>query len=119
MSKGLFDRLEGELEAREQHLGLKMADLLTLPDPLGCLLNWMVRKRQVSLAEINAFLGQDEAQALCLLAEAQGRGYVREIELREGTRYRVRLSSRRGSELPEDLWQALQDKCESGEAGEP
>jgi hypothetical protein len=118
LSKGLFNRLEGELEAREQSLGLKMADLLTLPDELSCLLNWMIRQGQVSLADTAAFLNQDETSARNLLAEVLGRGYVREIELREGTFYRVRLAPKPGRTLPANLWQALDDKCEHGKEGE-
>ncbi len=119
MSKGLFDRLEGELEAREQQLGLRMSELLTLPEEIGRLLNWMLRKRQVTLADICAFLGQDEAAARLLLADVQGRGYIREIELREETQYRVRLAPKRGRQLPADLWQALDDKCEHSKEDEP
>jgi hypothetical protein len=118
LSKGLFNRLEGELEAREQSLGLKMADLLTLPEGLSGLLNWMIRKGQVSLADICAFLGQDEASVHSVLADLMARGYVREIDLHEGLFYRVRLAPKRGRALPANLWQALDDKCEHGKEGE-
>jgi hypothetical protein len=111
--------LEGELEAREQGLGLKMADLLTLPEALGRVLKWMMRQQQVSLADVAAFLGQDEAAARALLADAQGRGYVREIEMRGATLYRVRLAPTRGRGLPANLWQALDARVEgSEEAGQ-
>ena len=117
MVKGLFGRLEGELEAREQSLGLRMADLLTLPEPLSRLMKWMIRQRQVSLADAATFLGEDEASARRLLAEAQGKGYVREIELPSATLYRVRLAPRGSRELPANLWQALESKVEQGEDG--
>ncbi len=119
MSKGLFDRLDGELEAREQSLGLKMADLLALPEPLSELLGWMIRKGQANLADVSAFLGMDETCARTLLADAMSLGYVREIELPEATYYRVRLAPKRGRELPASLWQALEDKCGGGEESEP
>lgn len=49
MDKGLFNRLQGELEAREKSPGLNMSDLLALPEPQSGLLRWMVRKGQVGL----------------------------------------------------------------------
>jgi hypothetical protein len=52
----LYAQPEGELEAREQGLGLKMADLFTLPAPVGRLMKWMMRQRQVSLADVAGFL---------------------------------------------------------------
>jgi hypothetical protein len=119
LSKGLFDRLEDELEAREQQLGLKMSELLTLPEDLCHVLQWMIRKGQASLSEITTFLGQDEAAARALLDEAQVREYLREVELRGETHYCVRLAPRRGSILSANLWQALDDKCKDGEEGEP
>ena len=118
MGKGLFNRLEGELEAREQSLGLRMADLLTLPEALGALLTWMIRQGQVSLADVVAFVGQDETSARARLAEALDKGYVREIEMRGVTYYRVRLAPKRGRELPENLWAALDAKVEGGKEGE-
>jgi predicted HTH transcriptional regulator len=119
LSKSLFDRLEGELKAREQQLGLRLSDLLMLPDDIRCLLNWMIRKGQVSLEEVRVFLGNDDAAARRLLADVQDRGYVREIELRGNLFYRVRLAPKRGREVPPNLWQALEEECGSGEESEP
>ena len=117
MGAGLFNRLEQELQAREQSLGLRMSDLLTLPEALSALLTWMIRQGQVGLADVVAFVGQDEASARARLAEAMDRGYVREIELRGATFYRVRLAPKRGRELPANLWQALDVKCDQDKEG--
>jgi len=38
VGRGLFDRLDGELAAREKSPGLSMADLLALPEPQSGLL---------------------------------------------------------------------------------
>ena len=117
MGKGLFDRLEGELEARDQSLGLRMVDLLTIPEPLSGMLNWMMRQGQVSLADISAFRGQDEVSTRTLLAEGVSKGFVREIDLRGAMFYRVRLAAKRGRDLTVDLWQAMENKCTPGEEG--
>jgi hypothetical protein len=115
LGKGLFDRLQSELEAREKSPGLVMSDLLTLPDALRDMLNWMIRQDQVAFADVAACLGQDEPFAREILAGLLDKGLLREIEIRGVTHYRVRLAPKRGRALPPNLWQALDDKVEHGE----
>ncbi len=110
MSKGLFNRLEGELDAREKSPGLQMSDLLTLPDSESSLLGWMMRQGPVTLADVTAFLGQNETRTHLLLDDLCRKGYIREIELRGVMQYRVRLAPKRGRALPSSLWAALDDK---------
>lgn len=119
MGRGIFDRVEGELAARERSPGLSMADLLTLPEPQGGLLKWMIRQGQVSLADVVAFLGQDEEQTRGVLADLCEKAFVRTIEMRGITHYRVRLAPKRGRALPSNLWQALGDKVEGKEEERP
>lgn len=116
---GLYNRLQGELEARQKSPGLRMSDLLALPDPIGNLLNWMIRQQQVGLAEVAAFLKQDEECAHTVLVDLRDQGFVREIEMRGVTTYRVRLAPKRGKTMPADLWQALDDKVETEEEARP
>ena len=116
MDKGLYNRLQGELEAREKSPGLSMSDLLALPEPQGSLLRWMVRKGQVELEDVTDFLKRDVAYTRALLADLLDKGFVREIEMRGVTQYRVRLAPKRGHELPGNLWQALNDKVQDEEA---
>ncbi len=112
---GLYNRLQGELDAREKSPGLRLSDLLALADPVSGLLNWMIRQDQVGLAEVAAFLSQDEECARTVLADLSRQGFVREIEMRGTTTYRVRLAPKRGKTLPSNLWQALEDKVETDE----
>jgi hypothetical protein len=119
MGRGIFDRVEGELDARAKSPGLSMADLLTLPEPQGGLLKWMIRQGQVSFAEVVTFLGQDEEQTRSVLAELIEAAFVREIEMHGATHYRVRLAPKRGRALPANLWQALSDKVEGDEEEQP
>ena len=116
MNTGLFNRLQGELEAREKTPGLSMSDLLALPEPQSGLLRWMMRKGQAGLEDVAAFLKQDEAYTRALLADLLGQGFVREIEMRGVKQYRVRVAPKRGRELPANLWQALDDKVQDEEA---
>lgn len=106
----MFNRIDGELEAREQSQGLRMVDLLTMPEPLANLINWMMRKKQVCLAEIAGFLKKDEAAAQASLADALKQGYLREFSLRGVTYYRVRIAPKRVKEHISNIWDALDDK---------
>jgi amino acid permease len=93
---------EGEWDAS----GLKMADVLVLPDPWRQLINWMMRQDEVSLAEVAAHTSQDESAARAMLEALAEQDLVRE---REG-RYQVRFAMRRGRQLPDEIWQALGDE---------
>jgi hypothetical protein len=109
---GLFDRLGQELDAQEKATGLRMADILSLPDDTRRLFNWMMRQEEVGLADVITFLGQDETNIRCTLLALVKGGYVREINSGNQVRYRVRLASKRKRDIPLNIWQALDDKIE-------
>ena len=110
---GLFDRLKGELEGQEKAAGLSMADVLSLPDGLRKLFNWMLKqKKDVSLSEVLAFTGQSDAEARQMLAELVEKGFVREIPVKPEHRYRVRLAPKAGKDIPLNLWDTLGEKTE-------
>ncbi len=102
---------EGEWDAT----GLQMADVLTLPDSLRHLINWMMRQGEVSLAEVVAQIGQGEEVGRALLEDLVEQGFVQEVGGRGGparsgeTRYRIRFAARRGRQLPDEIWQALDE----------
>ena len=112
MSKGLFDRLQQELDVRAKAAGLSMADLLELPESLRGLVNWMMRQQNVGLAQVAEFLEQDEAVAGATLATLIEKGFVREVKLHGELCYRVALAAKRGRTMPLDVWRALDDKLE-------
>ncbi len=112
MDKGLYRRLQGELDAREKTPGLTVADLLAMPESLGQLLEWMIRQGQVELGDISAFIGQDETCTRTILSDLLEKGFIREIEMRDAKYYRVRLAPKRKHELPHNLWEALNKKVE-------
>jgi len=110
MSTGLFGRLQGELDAREKAAGLSVADILDLPDPLRRLMNWLMRQDEAGLAEVAAYLGEDEARTRAMLDELGEKGFVRELQISGKLYYRVRLARRRKSQLSLDIWRALDTK---------
>jgi hypothetical protein len=108
----LFDRLQGELIAREKSPGLSLDDVMALPDPLDRLSMWMMRRRQVSLGDVTGFLEQDEQRARQCLDYLLDQGFIREVVIGEAMVYKVRLAPTRKRKIPLDLWQALLEKVE-------
>jgi len=109
---GLFGRLQQELEDREKAAGLTMADVLTLPDQLRRLVNWMMRQGEVGLTDVAGFLGLNETDTRSTVATLLEKGFVRELQIRGETRYRIRLAPKRGREIPLNIWQALDKKTD-------
>ena len=112
MGKGVFGRLQSELDAREKAAGLSMADILALPDTPRSLVSWMLRQEGASLQMLAAHVGCDEATTQAILAELVEQGFVRKINLNGEHRYLVRLARRKHRDLPADLWRALDQKLE-------
>lgn len=117
MAKGLFGRLQQELDVRAHTAGLTMADILELPDTERQLVNWMMRAGDVSLADVATQLGQDEATVQARLAVLIEKGFVRETVSHSVTFYQVRMAPRRQRQLPENLWQALDKIIEHKDEG--
>ncbi len=112
MGKGLFGRLQNELEAREKSPGLSMVDILELEEPLAGLINWMMRQTQVDLPGVMAFLGQDEKQARAFMQQLLDKGFVRIVEKEGDCYYRVRLAPKKVPKLSEGIWNAIDKKVE-------
>ncbi len=117
MGKGLFGRVEQELEARQHSPGLTMSDVLTFPDDMRRLVTWMVRQGDVGMAQVMARTHQDESACRAILDGLIEKGYALQFELHGETRYRIRLAPRRQRDVPLDIWQCLDDKCEGEEVG--
>ena len=110
--KGLFGRLQNELEQRDKAAGLTMADVLELPDSLRSLVNWMMRKEEVTLDQVTEYLSQDDKSAQAMISALVEKGFVREYVVKGVHRYRVRIASRPKRELPTNLWNALGGKLD-------
>ncbi len=112
MSGGLFGRLQEEMEAREKAAGLTMADVLTLPDDLRSLFNWMLRQGEVDLMGVVDHLQSEESSTLSMLDQLVDKGFVKQSQVRGRTTYQVRIAAKRGRGIPLNVWQALDGKIE-------
>ncbi len=93
--------------------GLRMADALTLPDPLQALVSWMMRREEVTLADVTAYTGKDEDVARTMLDDLVEQDFIHVMEAKDGPRYQVRLGSKRGREVSPEIWQALDAKVDA------
>jgi DNA-binding transcriptional ArsR family regulator len=83
--------------------GLRMSDILELPDPLRETVLWMLRQREVTLSELAARLGEGAEAAREVLSNLVARGFLWETRVSSEARYRARLAPnwRRDSRGPE------------------
>jgi ATP-binding cassette subfamily B protein len=87
-----------------------VADTLSLPDATRHLANWIRRRREVTPAEVAAFLGQPEEEALVSLGTLVAEGFLQEVEREGMIHYRPRLASKRGRHPAPDLMKSLTEK---------
>ena len=97
---------EGNLEA----VGLDLLDLLGDGAADGAaerpLVQWILRRGDVSLAEVAAHLNQDEPAARARLTGLVKQGTLLTTTRNGETRYGARLARHRGRSLPDDVWAA-------------
>lgn len=93
-----------------------MADLLFLPELERSLMNWLLRQRSASLAEVVSYLAEDEVVyagrnpeeiARSLLEKLTVEGFLQVTESEGQICYQPCLASRRGRQVPSNIWNAL------------
>jgi hypothetical protein len=98
--------------------GLSLADVFALPDLHQGLIVWLIREETrgsegKSLREVAAHTGLPEIEARAVLSTLARQGFIEEILFSSETRFFSRLVSRRGSQLPNKIWQALAGEDEA------
>lgn len=109
---GLFDRLQSEIEARQRVEGITPADLLNISPELRRIINMIMRRREMSLAEIVFELDMRPSEARGLLDTLVDKGYLRTLEVEGEQHYKAFLARRRRRKVPLNIWEALGDKVE-------
>jgi predicted ArsR family transcriptional regulator len=88
-----------------------LAEVLELPDVERQLVNWLRRQGEVTLAEVAAHLGQEQAQAQGILAALVEQGFVRQRQVGDEVYFRGHVGTSRPRPLSGKLWQALSDQA--------
>jgi hypothetical protein len=93
--------------------GLNLADLFELSGSQAELVGWIMRQGRISLAEAAAYSGQNEGAIRAVLEELEKQGLVAEVGLEGEPHYEARSATRRGRQLPQQIWQALGEERDS------
>jgi hypothetical protein len=119
---GIFDRLQQELDNRDQEGGITALDLADLPSPLRKLMRLMLREIEMDYENLSEaakalpksdFMDKAELdQALKTLCE---KSWLIQRGQGEKISYRVNLRRKPGSNLSTNIWAALNKKIETKE----
>ncbi len=108
MSRKPFDPSEaGDTESESDRDRPKMTDILALPEVEQELVTWMVRQKEVSLAEAVAYLNQQEEAVSTMLNSLCEQGFVQQLNVEGELRYRTYLAPKQRSRTSDKLWQEL------------
>jgi DNA-binding IclR family transcriptional regulator len=112
---GLFDRLQDEINSREQPGGLSPVDLLDLPPTLANIIKKIIRKNGMKLSEIAAALDQSLEETRQALDELVDKGYVRRVEVKQEFWYKAHFGRKADKTLNQSVWSALDRVIEEEE----
>jgi predicted HTH transcriptional regulator len=109
---GLFNRLQDEIDARNQQDGLSPIDLLDMPDALASIINIIIRNNGATQAEIANLLGQSAETTGSMLAQLVAKGYVREVAVRNKVWYKASFGRKADNAGTSGLWSMLDELTE-------
>ncbi len=109
---GLFDRLQDEINSREQQGGLSPVDLLDLPPALATIIKKIVRRNGMKLAEIATALNQSPEDTQKALDELVDKGYIRRVEVKQEVWYKAHFRRKTDKPLDHSFWSALDSLIE-------
>lgn len=84
-------------------------DILNLADCDRALFRWMARQKQVKLAEIVAYLNQEEAEVKRRLDSLIQQGFIQVDGEPEELCYRTQQAPKARSRLSSNIWQQLDE----------
>jgi hypothetical protein len=118
MSRGIFNRVQVELDVRESQEGITATDLLDLPEELRRIVNHITRKNGRTLSQIARRFNEEEEDVRKLLSSLVEKGFVVETELHGEPFFKVYFARKRGRKVPIDVWSAVEGKFEAKEEEE-
>ncbi len=112
---GLFDRLQNEIESREQQEGISPVDLLDLPPTVVTIIKKIIRRNGMKLTEIATALKQSLEETQKALDELVEKGYIRQIEVKKEIWYKAFFRRKADKTLSHSFWSILDDMTEEEE----
>ncbi|MCB0208353.1 MAG: hypothetical protein KDJ52_03430 [Anaerolineae bacterium] len=104
---GLFDRLQDELDARDNKKGLSPIDLLDMPPELTEVVNQIIRKNGMKLEEVAQRLNKSEDEAKEALNALIEKGYVREVKVKQEIWYKAQFGRKADKVVSDNIWSKL------------
>ena len=101
---GLFDRLQDELDARDNKKGLSPIDLLDMPPELTEVVNQIIRKNGMKLEEVAQRLNKSEDEAKEALNALIEKGYVREVKVKQEIWYKAQFGRKADKVVSDNIW---------------
>lgn len=93
MNTVLFSQLQKQVLEWKQQEGLNMIDILEMVDPLRQVLNWIVRRDQVTLPQLCEYLQQDIEFIKPLVTEMANRKLLTQVDVDGAIWLRVHLTT--------------------------
>ncbi|MBN1178324.1 MAG: hypothetical protein JXD18_03880 [Anaerolineae bacterium] len=104
---GIFNRIQNEIDDRENREGITPADLLELSMGLRRLMNRITREGDQTAEQAAAYMGLPADEVEDMLNNLVAKGYLeRELE-QDVWVYRTRFARKRGRDVPVGIWSAL------------
>lgn len=112
ITQELLQQLRTESFDLIEPAGLSLTDILILPDSLRQLVNWIMRYQEVSVVEVAAHIDEEEDVAHTMLESLVAQGLLSKRNVRGKYRYRLRLAPKQKRNLPEKIWQVLEENSD-------
>ena len=106
---GIFDRLQDDLDARNNKKGLSPVDLLDMPPDLADLVNQIIRKNGMKLEDVANNLNQSQEEAKQALEKLVDKGYIRRVEVKKEVWYKAQFGRKADKVVSDNIWSKLDD----------
>ena len=104
---GIFDRMKGEIEARDAQEGMSPADRLDLSDELRSLIARIIREQELSAKDAAEHIGGSVDSTRQMLDALVEKGYLEREQRKDDWFYSTGFARKRGRDIPVGIWSAL------------
>jgi len=94
-------------QSQGSETGVHMLDVMSLPDSQRTVVNWVMRKKQATLAEVVEHTGESETVVQTMLEDLVQQGFLQATEVDGQQHYKTRLGSKPKSKLSQKIWDTL------------
>ncbi|MCB9102560.1 MAG: hypothetical protein H6632_23695 [Anaerolineales bacterium] len=104
---GIFDRLQDDLDARNNKKGLSPVDLLDMPQDLADLINQIIRRNGMKLEDVAQNLNQSIEKAEQTLDKLVEKGYIRRVKVKQEVWYKAQFGRKADKVVSDNIWSKL------------